>query len=436
MNTLAPSPAQRRYLSIALLAAAAIIVWQAGEIWLANYRMQTGQPDEMRKGAALVPGNAEAWDRLGRYYLLSFSDPNIPLAVSNFEHAVKVDPLSENYWLDLAAAYDANGNTAGAENAYEEARKVYPTSAVVDWNYGNFLLREGKQAQGFDEIRRAVRGDPNLLTLAISRVWHSSEDVNQLLDHVIPPNVNSYFQALDFFGSIQQVQPALAVWQRLVDLKQPIALARTYNFFYLLVHANDSDDALHVWNQAVAAAGKPGLAVRGASLVSDGKFEEGFPNGGLGWQWATQGGTVIDFDSATPNGKGRSIRLDFSGTVNSDIAEPVQVVAVQPGQTYHFHAAIRTDQISTDSGMRFLIDDALQGGMSVQTENLTGSHPWTNVDLDVTTTPRTHFLSIELFREPSRRFDNKLSGTVWVADVSLVPSDGAATQGQPNQAKP
>ncbi len=424
----APSPPLRRYLPIALLALAAIVIWQASEIWLADYRMKTGRPDEMEKSAALLPGNAEVWDRLGRYYLLSFANPDVPKAITEFQRAVKVDPRSEDYWMDLASAYDADGNTAGAEDAYAEARKAYPTSAMVDWNYGNYLLREGKQQQAYDEIRRAVRGDHNLLTLAMSRLWHSNPDVNQLIEHVIPPDVDSYFTALDFFSRLNEVQPGLAVWKRLVALKQPIALARTYNFFFILLHSDDSEDTLHVWNDAVAAAGTPGLAVRGDSLVSDGYFANSFPNGGLGWTWQTQPGAAINFDDSTPDGKGRSVRLDFNGGVNVDIQQPSQYVAVQPGRTYHFHAAIRTTEISTDSGMRFWISDPFRGGINLQSDDLTGTHPWTDVDLDVTTTPRTHFLSIRLLREPSKRFDNKLSGSVWIADVSLVPSEGGATQ--------
>ena len=38
------------------------------------------------------------------------------------------------------------------------------------------------------------------------------------------------------------------------------------------------------------------------------------------------------------------------------------------------------------------------------------------------TGPQTHFLVIGLLREPSRLFDNKLSGSVWIADLSLVPA--------------
>ena len=37
------------------------------------------------------------------------------------------------------------------------------------------------------------------------------------------------------------------------------------------------------------------------------------------------------------------------------------------------------------------------------------------------TGPDTHFLLVEVQHDISRLFDNKLSGTVWVDDVSLAP---------------
>jgi hypothetical protein len=53
------------------------------------------------------------------------------------------------------------------------------------------------------------------------------------------------------------------------------------------------------------------------------------------------------------------------------------------------------------------------------------------VEGDVTTSAETHFLLLRLFRSPSRLFENKLSGTVWVADVRLVPASTDA--GKPPQ---
>jgi hypothetical protein len=225
------------------------------------------------------------------------------------------------------------------------------------------------------------------------------------------------------------VKPGLVVWQRLIALKQPIVLARTFRFFDELIREDDGDAALQMWNEAIVAAGDQQLAVSGGdSLVSDGLFQTDFPNGGLGWRWQTEPGTSIDFDTSTLNGKGRSVRLDFSGGTNPNVKEPMQYVAVEPGRTYHFHGAMRTDQITTESGTRFYISDPSHNNLNFQSASFVGTRPWSNIELNLTTSPQTHFLLIQLLRDPSKFFDNKLSGSVWISDVSLVSAAGDVGQ--------
>jgi hypothetical protein len=90
---------------------------------------------------------------------------------------------------------------------------------------------------------------------------------------------------------------------------------------------------------------------------------------------------------------------------------------------------MRTQGITTESGMRFSVTDPNHSGaLNALTDNLTDSHPWTSVDADLTTGPATHFLLVRLFREPSRLFENKLEGTVWIADISLTPASAPAGQ--------
>ena len=68
--------------------------------------------------------------------------------------------------------------------------------------------------------------------------------------------------------------------------------------------------------------------------------------------------------------------------------------------------------------------------MNVSTDNLTGTNPWTAADAYFTTRPDTHFLVVRLYRSTSQEFDNKLSGTVWIADISLIPADSQEQQSQ------
>ena len=413
------------------LACGAFLCYQAVRLWLADHRIHSSKLEVIESGAALEPGDAEAWDILGRHRQLDFANPDPVQAVKDYQRAVHDNPLSANHWMNLAGAYETIGDLNSAQHAFEQARAVYPISAEVAWNYGNFLLRQGQDAAAYAEIRQAVQSDPRLLRLAVSRVWRARHDVNVLLDQALPADVNAYVQALNFFASIRQTEAALSVWRRLLSLGKPVPLQKTFPFFDELILDDRSAEARQVWTQALAAAGLPHDEPGNHSLVWNGSFSRDFDNGGLGWRWDSPWGVSFSFEPAPASYGVRALRLDFAGGRNLGLTEPAQYVPVEPSRVYHFHAYMRTAEITTESGMRFsIIDPNHDNAVDAQTENFTGSHPWTTLDIDVTTGPETHFLLVRLLREDSRLFDNKLRGSVWIADVSLVPTQ---VQGNPSQ---
>ncbi|MGA8144866.1 MAG: tetratricopeptide repeat protein [Candidatus Acidiferrales bacterium] len=405
------------------LTLAATISFQAVRIWLADYRVHTDRIDQMERGVSLEPGNAAAWDRLGRIRQTDFENPDPGGAVRDFQKAVQHDPLSADYWMDLAGAYESTGNVPLAREAFNRARAAYPASAQVAWIYGNFLLRQDETGEGFAQINQAARTDPSLVPLAISRTWHSSQDVNLLLDRVLPANVDAYFQAIDFMASSREAAPALVIWQRILSLGKPIALPRSFPLLELLIQSDRAEDASRVWREALGAAGLPHDEPANHSLIWNGDFARDFENGGLGWRWNSSFGVAIDFDAAPPTG-GRSVRLDFGGGANLDLTQPLEFVPVEPARSYHFHASIRTEGITTESGVLFAITDPNHyRAINVLTENLTGSHVWTAADTDFSTGPETHFVLVQLRRFQSRLFENKLGGTAWIGNLSLTPSN-------------
>ncbi|MFZ0617665.1 MAG: hypothetical protein WAM01_03155 [Candidatus Acidiferrales bacterium] len=418
----------RRAILFGSLAVAAALCYQAVRMWTADAFVQSDDVTHIARGVRLEPGDGDAWDRLARYHQQDFSNPDPSLAASEFNRAVRDDPRSAHFLMDLAGAYEQSGNLEAAQSAWHRARAAYPTSAEVDWNYGNFLLRNGNLTQGYAELQRAVRGDASYLPLAISRGWRSSEDVNALLDQILPADPKAYLEALAFFASIHQPDPAIQVWQRLIAMGKPLPLENTFPFFQTLIEGNRGDEARAAWPQALAAAGMHYDAPADGDRIWDGDFSNDFVNGGLGWRWENPLGAVIEFDARPASvASGRSVHIEFSGGTNLDLTYPVQFVPVEPSRAYHFHVLMRTETISTESGMRFLIQDpAHPAEISAVTENLIGSRPWTAGEVDISTGPDTHFLSVGLRRVQSRLFDSKLSGSVWIADVSLLPTGGAA----------
>jgi tetratricopeptide (TPR) repeat protein len=420
----------RPALLIAALVVAVLFSYQAVRVWIADHRINSDNLSAIQKGAALEPENAAAWDTLGRFQQLDFVAGDSNQAIIAFQKAIQDNPLSAYYWMNLASAYESVGDVAHARDAFSHARDVYPLSAQVAWNYGNFLLRQQQLAEGYAEIQSAIRSDPSLLTLAISRTWRSNHDVNTLLNQVLPADQEAYFQALDFFASAQQAEAGLIVWQRLISLGKPFALPHSFPFLDELIR-EDRADAVRVWREALIAAGVPNQEPQNGSVIWNGNFAGDFTNGGLGWRWDNPVGISIDFDAAMPEGNGRSVRLDFGGGNNPGISEPFEYMPVEPGHTYRFRGYIRTESISTESGMRFSIHDPHHANVvDLQTENLTGTHLWNAAELQVVTGPDTHFLVVSLRRDPSRLFDNKLSGTVWIADLSMIPVDAKETGAQ------
>jgi tetratricopeptide (TPR) repeat protein len=413
---------RRIVLGVSLVIATALI-FQAGQLWLASHRLDSENVTLMERGAALVPGDGSAWDRLGRLRQWDFVNSDLPGAIEDYWKAVQDDPRSAHFWMDLASAYETSGDDARARDAYLHAKSVYPASAEVAFHYGNFLLREQQYPEAYVELERAVQADPTLLPLAISRTWRSSEDVNELLNSLLPANVDAYLQALDFFASIHQAEPALAVWQRLLALGRPFPLPRVFPFFEQLIREDRADDARRVWREALGAASLPHDEPPNQNLMWNGNFAQDFGNGGLDWRWTPLSGVTIDVDSAPGPTGSRAISVDFNGGSNPAIYEPSEYVPVEPNRNYHFHGYMRTEGITTESGMRFSVTDPNHNGaVNVLTDNLTGSHVWTPVDADLTAGPATHFLLVRLFREPSRLFENKLEGTVSIADISLTAS--------------
>jgi len=153
---------------------------------VATYYLNLDTRVGYERAVALEPGNARNWFLLGRSYLYDFEQPDPQRAVLSLRKAVALDPYSAEALLDLAAAYDGQGDSADARQAFLAAQHVYPLSADVAWSYGNFLLRQDEQGAAFREIRKAVELEPKRAAEAFSRALRAQPDANVVLDKAMP----------------------------------------------------------------------------------------------------------------------------------------------------------------------------------------------------------------------------------------------------------
>ena len=274
-------------------------------------------------------------------------------------------------------------------------KSVYPASAEVAFHYGNFLLREQQYPEAYAEFQRAVRTDPTLLPLAISRTWRSSEDVNQLLNHVLPANADAYLQALDFFASIHQGAARSGGLAAFAGSREVRSASARISVFRGTHPRGPRGRCAQCMARGAGRCGPASRPARQSKPDLERKFRAGFCEwrSGLALDSADGRRNWIDSEPA-PNGS-RAVRVDFNGGSNLCAGlSPRSTSRSNPGRSYRFHAFMRTEGITTESGLRFQITDPNHNGaLNVATENFTGSHPWTSVDADLTTGPATHFLA-------------------------------------------
>lgn len=407
--------------SIAAFLIASIVGWMAVRHGVAAHWAQSAQPDQWRRAADWEPDNPEHWYRLGRYYQIDFEHADVPQAITNYLRAATISPGTAEYWLDLAESRETKLQAAEAEKDFRRAQQAYPLSADVAWRFGNFLLRQNRQDEAYQEIHRALAAQPGLTALAISRCWQSSRDIDKILQLALPAEPDAYWGAIDFLVDAREPAAALVVWKRLMAGTPSFPVQKPFRLEDMLIETAHAEDARTVWQQSLSAAAVPGDSPTSNSVVWNGGFERGLLNGGLSWRFRTVPGAALSFDPRVAHSDARSLRVVFDGTGNVDFQQPWQYVVLQPNTRYRLTAYFRTEQLATSSGVRLELEETNFGDAVEATANLPENQPWAPSETEFTTRPETGLLRLVLRRRPSPKLDNKISGTVWMDDVSLVP---------------
>ena len=125
-------------------------------------------------------------------------------------------------------------------------------------------------------------------------------------------------------------------------------------------------------------------------------------------------------DSAAPYSGQWSLRIRFPGTANLAYSGVSQMAVLPPG-AYRFQACVRTDSITTDEGIRFRIVDAeAPARLDLKTGQFTGTTAWTRIEQRLVVPQKTRMVQVQVVRQPSMNFDNKVGGTAWIDGVKLT----------------
>src|SRR6267378_865847 len=222
------SSAQRGALVLAAFLAAVFLSYFSIRNARADHLAGLETRQALERATQLEPGDARNWYLLGRYWQFNLEDSDAQKAARAYKTAVSVNPRSTVSWLGLGSVYESVGDLAHAREAFLQAKKTYPLSAEVAWQYGNFLLRLGELEPAFTEMRRAVESDPNRGAEAFSRALRAEPDVDRILDRALPANRDVYLDVIWDQITGGQTDIALQVWDRLVAVHPRLSLREVF----------------------------------------------------------------------------------------------------------------------------------------------------------------------------------------------------------------
>ena len=238
--------------------------------YLAEYFSESSEESDLIRATRLDPGDAVSFHNIGRIELLARAKPQ--MALPWLETATRLNPHMASYWVDLALARQAVGETALERQDLLHALEAAPRTPEIVWQAANLFLAQGSPDDAMSAFRLVIENDPPIASLAIETCWKVHPEVEFLLNNVIPPNADETF--LGFLTS--RNQPAAAtVWEKMYSLQQPISRPHLFEYIRDLVAHQQAAQAALVWRQAASMAGLSAYQPSPQNLLVNGDFSLG-----------------------------------------------------------------------------------------------------------------------------------------------------------------
>jgi hypothetical protein len=336
-------------------------------------------------------------------------------AIDRFRSALAADPAFPYRWSDLGDALlsDPSPNSLSrARYCFDRALALAPGDPQIALRAANFHFRVGETVTALrldSEVLRLVPDYDQTVFLAYFRM---GGDPRRVLDTGIGSNPRAGGEYLRFLSGRADFRGADFVWAWLEQHHYATAPLAGFRAASLLSQSRPAE-AFALRARYLTPRGS---SVSGSELVENAGFETAPSGVGFDWRVDPCSGVAVTVDSRLSHSGSSSLRVVFDGQGNVDFHHVGQPVWLETGR-YRLSAWVRSDDLTTDQGLALHLKAP---GLDVFTPAATGSQGWTPVTVEFTVSGSAVPGRLEIVRCPSARFDNRIRGTAWIDDVSLV----------------
>jgi tetratricopeptide (TPR) repeat protein len=371
-------------------------------------------PSSLRRAAEMETHNAARHYWVGRVALFVEQDPSA--AVREFEETTRLNPWVVDYWLDLALAYKATGDTNAETRALDRALRAEPKNLNAAVMEGNFYLSRGDKGAAMQRFREVLENDPPEPVSIIDTCWRATHDPSAVLA-ALPPRADLHFRLLELLVRHNEPDAAAQVWQRILSLHQPFDSGNPLAYVDWLVRAKQPARARAAWDQ-IQAADKASSTSSGGGLLFNAGFEDDLRNAGFDWRFNNTGAVILFQDDDNPHSGRRALAITYNGASTTD-AGVWQLFPATPGSAVRLTAYARTKDLLSAIPPRLGIQDYYSGTLVATGPQITESSGWQPTSVDFIVPPGADLLAIRIVQGPQ---PTRAKGTLWLDDFELSVS--------------
>ena len=349
------------------------------------------------------------------------SGPSAPIApVAKLVEAVKSTPAAPSKWCDLGDGFLQAGQVSQARYCYSRALALGPQIPPLLVRSAIFYDAVQDDEQAFRLGASALQKSDLYRATVLDWYRDRKFGLNDILCRGLPTGSHGAEVYLRYWMGLDEIGNAKTTWDWMLSHHYADgAIARDYVNF--LFGDRDYREASTAW---AAFLGSRRNGYRESNWLFNGDFENEPSGVPFDWEITSIAGQVdTALDSKVAYTGSHSLRIRFAGTDNVNYGGAVQRTSA-PAGIYRFTAYIRTQDVTTDKGISFRIFDPENSArVDARTEQFVGTKGWTKVEQTFRVPAAAKLIELQVIREPTMKFDNKVSGTAWIDTVSLAKID-------------
>ena len=363
----------------------------------------------------LSPSDPRTHLLAAKVYESSFDSDDLNRAVRECEYAASLSPHNYVMWLNLGRVRGLIGDAEGSFRAYERALALAPNYSIVRWVYGNALIRDGREDEGFALISKAAMDDPRYLGPAISTAIQIYDGDIEAVRRVMGDSAPINGGLAETLVSINRPEDAYGSWQRLSPE------ARRSEFQKLGQRLQSRFVELNKYRLAAMVHGDITASESPLARIVNGGFEESVKMGSTGlFEWRVSDGThpqVGLSDSAKRSGN-HSLLIAFNSFEAAGMRSIDQVVAVEPAADYELEIHYRSD-IRSDALLKWQVADLSNSQRIAESPPMTNAADWTPIKITFRSPENSDGIQLRFVREGCGGPACPMSGRIIFDDISL-----------------